>query len=104
MTTLGDYGDTYQTCFRATIKSWEKLFDFLKKYGSWQNYLIYLFPNILSYSFIINRWVDQLQEFDEAGDTLSLAYYYGLIFKNLFFYDVVEKVTWEDYIEQKEQE
>ena len=46
---------------------------------------------MLSYAFVINGWIDKLSKYQENGNVTGLYYYYGMIVKNVFFYDVPEE-------------
>lgn len=59
-------------------------------YDSVQNYLIYFLPNLLSYAFVINSWIDKMAALQKIGNTTGLMYYYGLIIRNIFFFPMPE--------------
>lgn len=51
-------------------------------------YMTYLFPNMLSYAFVINSWIDRMQELSDEGNTTGLIYYYSMIIRNVFLFDI----------------
>lgn len=60
------------------------------EYKSVSNYVIYFLPNMLSYAFVINTWIDKMNAWSKQGNTTGLLYYYGLIIKNIFFFPMPE--------------
>ena len=63
----------------------------MMRYQNAINYAIFLLPNMLSYAFVANSWIDKLNTYSKNGNTTGLYYYYGMIIKSLFFYDVPEE-------------
>jgi hypothetical protein len=59
-------------------------------YQSFTNYLLYLLPNLLSYAFVVNTWIDRMDKLSKQGNTTGLCYYYGMIIKNVFFFTIPE--------------
>jgi hypothetical protein len=45
---------------------------------------------MLSYAFVINGWMDKIKDYSNNGNTTGLVYYYSMIIKSIFFYDVPE--------------
>lgn len=48
---------------------------------------------MLSYSFVLNRWITKLIELNEAGDVGGQIYFYGMIIRNVFFYEMPEAAS-----------
>lgn len=79
---------TYQLCLNASDENIVRLYDHIAAYESLSNYLLYGIPNLLSYSFIFNTWMDQIDVLKERGDNIGLAYLYAVIARKLVFYDI----------------
>jgi hypothetical protein len=47
-------------------------------------------PNLLSYAFVMNSWMKKIEAMDKAKNYTGLAYYYGMIVRNVFFFDIPE--------------
>lgn len=52
--------------------------------------MLYLLPNMLSYAFVVNQWINKMQALEKAKNYTGLAYYYGMIIRNVFFFDIPE--------------
>lgn len=59
---------------------------YLMDYKSFETYIIYFLPNLLSYAFVMNTWLNNMAALRQSGNTTGLYYYYGLIVKNIFFF------------------
>jgi len=90
---IGNISDWYQTCYTNTEGSILSLYNFVMAYGSITNYLTYLFPNMLSYAFVINSWINRMTDLEAEGDIAGLVYYYALIIRNVFFFTIPEEGT-----------
>lgn len=62
----------------------------LMHYRSFTNYLLYFLPNMLSYAFVVKTWVTRLQTMQERKNYTGLAYYYGMIVRNVIFFTIPE--------------
>jgi DNA integrity scanning protein DisA with diadenylate cyclase activity len=51
--------------------------------------MVYAIPNLLSYSFIFNKWMDQIEILEAENDQIALAYVYAVIARKLIFFDIV---------------
>ena len=47
-------------------------------------------PNLLSYSFVMNSWMKKIEALNKANNKTGLAYYYGMIVRNVFFFTIPE--------------
>lgn len=65
------------------------------QYRSLTNYLLYLLPNMLSYAFVVNQWINKMQALEKSKNYTGLAFYYGMIVKNIFFFDIPEAMGFE---------
>lgn len=63
--------------------------NFLVHYGSVNQYLLYVVPNILSYAFEFDTWTAKIEELELEGDSVGLFYVYCVIIRKLFFYRLV---------------
>ena len=52
--------------------------------------MLYLMPNMLSYTFVMNSWMRRLEALEKAKNNTGLAYFYGMIIKNIFFFTIPE--------------
>lgn len=57
-------------------------------YKSLSNYLVYGIPNLLSYSFVFNQWMEQIDVLREENDKVGLVYIYSVIARKLIFFDI----------------
>ena len=46
---------------------------------------------MLSYAFVINGWIETLDKYEKNNNQTGLFYYYGLIIRNIFFYEIPEE-------------
>ncbi len=88
--TIGNTSTWYKSCYQNTEGSLMNFYYYVMAYESFQNYIIYFLPNLLSYAFVINTWLDRMNALELAGNTTGLYYYYGLIVRNLFFFEMPE--------------
>jgi hypothetical protein len=68
----------------------------LMHYRSPTNYLLYFMPNMLSYAFVVNTWVSRLKTMEARKNYTGLAYYYGMIVRNVIFFTIPEAESMED--------
>jgi hypothetical protein len=87
---MGNTSTTYKGCILNTEGSLYELYYHLLSYRSFTNYLLYLLPNLLSYSFVLTTWIDKIEALDKAKNYTGLAFYYGMIVKNVFFFNIPE--------------
>ena len=52
--------------------------------------MLYLLPNMLSYAFVMNQWLTRMEAMQANGNYTGLAFYYGMIIKDIFFFDMPE--------------
>eukprot|EP00347_Sterkiella_histriomuscorum_P016641 403352409 len=88
--TLGNTSRWYKDCYSNSEDSILQLYYYVMDYDSVSNYLIYFLPNLLSYAFVINSWIDKMAALQKIGNTTGLMYYYGLIIRNIFFFPMPE--------------
>jgi hypothetical protein len=96
---LGNVSWTYKGCFTSTEGSILDLYHHILQYRSLTNYLLYLLPNMLSYAFVVNQWINKMQALEKAKNYTGLAYYYGMIIRNVFFFSIPEASGYDDTIE-----
>lgn len=48
---------------------------------------------MLSYAFVINTWLDRINALQQQNNITGLCYYYGLIARNLFFFEMPEAAS-----------
>jgi hypothetical protein len=58
---IGNLSTTYKGCYMSTEGSILQFYYHILHYRSFTNYLLYLLPNMLSYSFVVNTWVSRLR-------------------------------------------
>jgi len=75
-------------CFNASDEPLFDLYAYIARYKSFNNYFIYFIPNLLSYSFVVEKWMQQIEELEKKGDKVALAYVYAVIARKLFFFDI----------------
>jgi hypothetical protein len=92
---MGNTSTTYKGCIMSTEGSLYELYYHLLSYRSFTNYILYLLPNLLSYAFVISTWIDRIKALDKARNITGLAYYYGMIVKNVFFFTIPEAEGWD---------
>ena len=88
--TLGNVSTTYKGCYMSTEGSILQFYYHILHYRSFTNYFLYLLPNMLSYSFVINTWVNRLKTMEAQSNYTGLAYYYGMIVRNVIFFTIPE--------------
>ena len=59
----GNVSIWYKTCIDGTEGSWSSFFSFMMRYQNAINYAIFLLPNMLSYAFVANSWIDKLNTY-----------------------------------------
>ena len=92
---LGNISWTYKGCFTATEGSILELYYHILQYKSLTNYLLYLLPNMLSYAFVVNQWINKMSALEKAKNYTGLAYYYGMIIRNVLFFTIPETASME---------
>lgn len=97
---MGNTSTTYKGCILNTEGSLYELYYHLLSYRSFTNYLLYLLPNLLSYSFVLATWIDRIKALDKAKNYTGLAFYYGMIVKNVFFFNIPEAEGYSGPIDQ----
>jgi len=45
---------------------------------------------MLSYAFVVNTWVSRLRTMEQQKNYTGLAYYYGMIVRNVVFFTIPE--------------
>lgn len=45
---------------------------------------------MLSYAFVVNTWVSRLRTMEATKNYTGLAFYYGMIVRNVFFFTIPE--------------
>jgi hypothetical protein len=55
--------------------------------------MLYLLPNMLSYAFVVNQWITRMENLQKAGNVTGLAYYYGMIIRDIFFFEIPEAAS-----------
>jgi hypothetical protein len=93
---LGNISTTYKGCYTATEGSLYQFYYHLMHYRSFTNYMLYLLPNMLSYAFVMNTWVGRLRTMEQQKNYTGLAYYYGMIVRNVFFFTIPEAEGYSD--------
>ena len=53
---------------------------------------------MLSYAFVVNQWISKMQAYEKGGNYTGLAYYYGMIIKNVFFFVIPEASSLDDTV------
>lgn len=79
---------SYQLCLNASDDNLIRFYNHMAAYKSISNYLIYGIPNLLSYSFVFNQWMVQIDKLTEKNDKVGLVYIYSVIARKLVFYDI----------------
>ena len=87
---VGNVSTTYKGCYMSTEGSILQFYYHLLHYRSFTNYMLYLLPNMLSYSFVVNTWVNRLRTMEATKNYTGLAFYYGMIVRNVFFFTIPE--------------
>lgn len=54
---------------------------------------------MLSYAFVVNQWINKMQALEQAGNYTGLAYYYGMIIRNVFFFSIPEAAGLDDTVD-----
>jgi hypothetical protein len=88
--TIGNTSLWYKNCYLNTQVSLMNFYYYVMEYESLSNYILYFLPNLLSYAFVINTWLDKMDALRISGNTTGLYYYYGLIIRNVFFFPMPE--------------
>lgn len=91
---LGNVSWTYKGCYLTTQGSLTQLYYKVLSYKSVENYMLYLLPNMLSYAFVVNQWITRMENLQKAGNVTGLAYYYGMIIRDIFFFDIPETASY----------
>jgi len=55
---------------------------------------------MLSYAFVVNNWIDKMNALSTQGNTTGLMYYYGMIIRNIFFFEMPEAASYSEYQEE----
>lgn len=58
--TIGNTSVWFKNCYENSESSIMGLYYYIMEYESVQNYIVYLLPNMLSYAFVINTWIDKM--------------------------------------------
>lgn len=87
---IGNVSTTYKGCYMSTEGSMYQLYYHILAYRSFTNYMLYLLPNMLSYAFVMNTWVSRLNTMQAQNNYTGLAFYYGMIVRNVFFFTIPE--------------
>jgi hypothetical protein len=98
---MGNTSTTYKGCILNTEGSLYELYYHLLSYRSFTNYLLYLLPNLLSYSFVLTTWIDKIKALDKVKNYTGLAFYYGMIVKNVFFFNIPEAEGYSGPVESR---
>jgi hypothetical protein len=85
---ISNISESYQICLNTNDENLIAFYEFIRAYKSVSNYLIYGIPNLLSYSFVVNQWMDEISVLQDNNDTVGLVYIYSLIIRRLVFYDI----------------
>ncbi|CDW72742.1 UNKNOWN [Stylonychia lemnae] len=87
---IGNTSTWYKGCYLNSEGSVLSLYYYVMEYRSLQNYLTYFLPNMLSYAFVVNTWIDKMNALSQQQNTTGLMYYYGMIVRNIFFFPMPE--------------
>jgi hypothetical protein len=97
---LGNISWTYKGCYISTESSILQAYYHILQYRSLSNYFINLLPNMLSYAFVMNQWIKKMQSLQQQSNYTGLAYYYGMIVRNVFFFDIPESSGFNESIQK----
>jgi hypothetical protein len=76
-------------CVNASDDNIIRFYNHMAAYQSLSNYLILAIPNLLSYSFVFNKWMEQIDLLKAENDKVGLVYIYSVIARKLIFFDIV---------------
>lgn len=85
--TIGNLSSWYKFCYVNANSGVMDVYYYFLSFGSIQNYLIDLIPNLLSYAFVMPYWITKLEDMQSAGNTTGLVYIYCVIIKDLLIFD-----------------
>lgn len=95
---LGNVSTTYKGCYTSSEGTFQSFYYQILSYKSFTNYLLYLLPNMLSYAFVVNSWITKMTSLNEHKNYTGLAYYYGMIVKNVFFFTIPETASFTETV------
>ena len=79
---------SYQLCLNASDENLFRLYYYIAEYQSIGHYMIFFIPNLLSYAFVFNQWMDKIQELKLAKDDVGLVYLYAVIIRKVVFFPI----------------
>ena len=58
--TIGNTSVWYKDCYSNTQLNLMNFYYYVMDYKSFENYIIYFLPNLLSYAFVMNTWLSNM--------------------------------------------